>query len=117
MEIDKQLIRGLIDLIILALLAGGDLYGYDLAKRVKTQAGGSYQLNEGTLYLAFKRLEKAGLVSSYWGEGQVGARRKYYRLEPAGQAQLASLSEQWRLLNQIVGNCLAQGQPENKGLS
>jgi len=113
LEIDKELIRGQIDLIVLAMLAAGDLYGYDLAKRVKAQTDGAYAIKEGTLYLVFKRLEAAGLVASYWGEGQVGARRKYYHLQPSGQAHLASLTEQWRLLSRVIETCLGQATAQS----
>jgi len=112
LEIDRELIRGQVDLIVLAMLAGGDLYGYDLARRIKTQTDGAYSLKEGTLYLVFKRLEKAGLVAGYWGDGQVGARRKYYRLQPRGQDHLASLTQQWRLLNRVVEASLDQAQAQ-----
>ena len=110
MEIDKELIRGQIDLIILAMLASGDLYGYELAKRIKTQTDGAFAIKEGTLYLVFKRLEKAGLIESYWGEGQVGARRKYYRLRPLGWRHLDSLQRQWQLLTKVVHDLLDQTQ-------
>jgi len=115
MEIDKELIRGQTDLIILAMLAGGDLYGYELAKRIKQQTDGAFELKEGTLYLVFKRLEKAGLVESYWGEGEVGARRKYYRLCSRGQHHLESLTSQWQLMTKVVQGCLDQAATAGQG--
>jgi hypothetical protein len=77
LQSEKELLKGYIDIIILSMLYHEDLYGYDLGKRVKERTQNSFELKEGTLYLAFKRLEQSGLIESYWGEQGVGGRRKY----------------------------------------
>ncbi|MDR0504988.1 MAG: helix-turn-helix transcriptional regulator [Bifidobacteriaceae bacterium] len=105
-EIDKELLRGHIDLIILAMLANGDLYGYDLAKRVKARAADQFELKEGTLYLALKRLEQTNQVESYWGEGGPGARRKYYKLLATGRRSLTTQASQWQVLAQLTQSLL-----------
>ncbi|MCL2788314.1 MAG: PadR family transcriptional regulator [Micrococcales bacterium] len=107
MEIEKELLRGNVDLLILAMLGASDLYGYELAKLVKARTEGTFGLKEGTVYLALKRLEAVGLVESYWGEGGVGARRKYYRLQPSGRARVTNLAAQWRLLTQVTAAVLS----------
>jgi DNA-binding PadR family transcriptional regulator len=105
-EIDKEMLRGQIDLVILAMLGRRDLYGYDLAKRVTATTEGAFSLKEATLYLALKRLEQAGLVESYWGDGDIGARRKYYRLRPAGAKRRDALTAQWDALKGVVDTIL-----------
>ena len=102
MEIEKEMLRGHIDIIILAMLHGEDLYGYELAKRVKEQTEGMFELKEGTLYLAFKRMEQSGLVESYWGGESVGGRRKYYQLCTAGRQVLFRRKQEWELLKNII---------------
>lgn len=76
MSIGADLIRGHTDTIILTLPREKDSYGYEINKTIAESSGGRYELKEATLYTAFKRLEDAGLISSYWGDQSTGARRK-----------------------------------------
>jgi len=100
--IEKEMLKGYIDIIILAMLRGNDLYGYELAKRVKEQTGHEFELKEGTLYLSFKRLEQSGLIASYWGDESAGGRRKYYRLLPEGCLQLRRRKKDWEQLRGML---------------
>ena len=109
MEIEKEMLKGHIDLIILALLNEEDFYGYELGKRVKAQTQEGFELKEGTLYLAFKRLEEGGLVQSYWGdEAAGGGRRKYYRLLEKGRQRLRAGKKEWEHLKKIVDQFLEE---------
>ena len=106
MSIGADLIRGHTDSIILALLRKGDSYGYEINKTIAETSGGRYELKEATLYTAFKRLEDAGWIRSYWGDQSTGARRKYYTITPAGMAahdrQLADWRETRELLDRLL---------------
>ena len=106
MSISADLIRGHTDSIILALLRKGDSYGYEINKAIAGASHGCYELKEATLYTAFKRLEEAGWIRSYWGEGTIGARRKYYTITPMGIAaherQLADWRETRELLDRLL---------------
>lgn len=102
MEFEKEMLKGYIDIIILALLYREDLYGYELAKRVKEQTQNNFELKEGTLYLAFKRMEQSGLVSSYWGDESIGGRRRYYRLQPEGRRHVQAKKREWENLKGII---------------
>ncbi|MDQ0268381.1 PadR family transcriptional regulator [Cytobacillus purgationiresistens] len=106
MKVDKEILRGYIDTIILSLLYDRDLYGYDLSKEVKKKSGDSFELKESTLYLSFKRLEKNGYVISYWQEGSSAARRKYYHLTVSGSAYLLHKKEEWKFMKQLMENFL-----------
>lgn len=101
-EIEKEMLKGYINIIILSLLYKQDLYGYELGKRVKEQTQNSFEIKEGTLYLAFKRLEQSGLISSYWGEQGAGGRRKYYTLLPEGKNHLVTKKKEWEHLKDII---------------
>jgi len=98
-DIGKELLKGYIDIIILAMLRRQDYYGYDLAKQVREQTDGRFELKEGTLYLSFKRLEQSGLVRSYWGEGN---KRKYYSLLPEGLEQLRQRARDWARIKELM---------------
>ena len=76
----SDILRGYTDTIILAQLAGGDSYGYVISKNVQEITRGELQLKEATLYSAFKRLEQAGCIRTYWGDETTGARRIYYSI-------------------------------------
>ena len=96
MSIASDLIRGHTDTIILAKLMGGDNYGYEINKSIQQKTGGKYELKEATLYTAFRRLEQAGHISSYWGNEQTGARRRYYSITDSGRDTYRALIAEWR---------------------
>jgi DNA-binding PadR family transcriptional regulator len=85
MSITADLIRGHTDTIILAKLMERDSYGYEINKAVYNASNQMYELKEATLYTAFKRLEDAQCISSYWGDQTTGARRKYYTITDTGR--------------------------------
>ena len=67
MSIASDLIRGHTDTIILSQLMAGDSYGYQINKNIQEKTNQEYELKEATLYSAFRRLEQAGYICSYWG--------------------------------------------------
>ena len=102
MSIGADLIRGHTDAIILSLLARKDSYGYEINKTIAEASGGLYELKEATLYTAFKRLEEAGLIASYWGDQAGGARRKYYSITASGQRLRQQLREEWEQARELI---------------
>ena len=73
MALSADILRGYTDTIILHQLSHGDSYGYQINKTISTLSGGEVELKEATLYTAFRRLEAAGLIQSYWGSETSGA--------------------------------------------
>lgn len=55
---DKEIMKGSIDILILSIIEKHDTYGYEIAKSIKEKSEGLYSMGEGTLYPALKRLEK-----------------------------------------------------------
>lgn len=106
MSISADLIRGHTDTIILAHLIHKDSYGYEINKSIQLRSNGLYELKEATLYTAFKRLEDAGCIASYWGEEATNARRKYYRITPLGRSTFEKLLEDWRITRDIIDKLL-----------
>ena len=84
MFIASDLIRGHTETIILAQLVGSDSYGYEINKAIQQKTDNQYELKEATLYSAFRRLEESGCISSYWGDENTGARRRYYTITALG---------------------------------
>ena len=107
MEISKDLIRGHTDTIILNILNQGDSYGYQVSKSIRQLSDHQYELNEATLYTAFRRLEKLGDIERYWGDETQGARRKYYRITSQGQDHLATALDEWRFAKKVISNLIS----------
>lgn len=110
MALSADLLRGYTDTIILKQLSDGDSYGYRISKAVAEQSGGGLELKEATLYTAFRRLEAAGCIHSYWGDEQSGARRRYYSLTDVGLEKLLKDCEAWRETRQVLDQLLGGEQ-------
>ena len=108
-NISSDLIRGLIDTIILKILLDGDNYGSEIMMAVLTNCGGGYELKEPSLYTSLKRLEKQGQIQSYWGDVSLGGRRKYYRITENGKMAFESASADWLRAQKIINLLLYGG--------
>ena len=106
MSITSDLIRGHTDTIILARLVDSDNYGYEINKSIQQRTGGDYELKEATLYTAFRRLEQAGHISSYWGDENTGARRRYYSITDSGRDTFTHLISEWETAKKMIDNLI-----------
>ena len=88
--------------IVLAILARGESYGYEIIQEVKRRSNGEIQWAEGALYPVLHRLERQGLIESVWRMAESGRRRKYYRLHEAGQQALAAERKQWMITHDVL---------------
>lgn len=103
MEIDKEMIKGYIESIILCLLKGEDLYGYEISKRIKSISKENFEIKEGTLYVVLKRLEKNNLIYPYWDDTESGGgRRRYYKITDKGINYLNTKKREWTFFKSIV---------------
>lgn len=103
MEINKEVLKGHIDTLILSLLYTRDMYGYEIAKLVREKSEGKFELKEATLYLSLKRLEKNKWISAYWGSEQgPGGRRKYYKLTSLGEEGYKIKRQEWQYVKKII---------------
>jgi PadR family transcriptional regulator, regulatory protein PadR len=100
--LNKEMLKGTIDLFILAVLNQGDSYGYKISKAIKEQTAGTLKLQEATLYLALKRLEGQNAIKSYEGEVSHGGKRKYYAMTPLGEALLQRYILDWKQMAKAV---------------
>jgi PadR family transcriptional regulator PadR len=101
-----QWLRGVLDLCVLAMLARGESYGYQLSQALKLSGLGPIQ--GGTLYPVLLRLQRAGLVSAYWREGESGPARKYYRISADGSEALRVAAADWNAFAAGVGAILPE---------
>ena len=108
MSITADLIRGNTDTIILAQLVAHDSYGYEINNAIRQATDNRYELKEATLYTAFRRLEEAGYISSYWGDENSGARRRYYSITQKGQDHYQQLVTDWNTSYEIISKLILQ---------
>ena len=91
----KNLVAASSKPMILAILRGGENYGYQIIQRVKELSGGELEWAEGMLYPVLHRLQKEGFLSTKWKMSEEGRMRKYYTLTDKGREELAKEKEQW----------------------
>lgn len=87
----EQMIVGHFEQLVLSavLALGDDAYGVSIYERVR--AMGRRDVNLGSLYVTLERLERKGLLKSWFSDPtpeRGGRRKRFYRLEPAGEVAL-----------------------------
>lgn len=108
MALSADLLRGYTDTILLRQLSHGDSYGYRISKQVALISQGGVEMKEATLYTAFRRLESAGLIRSYWGDETTGARRRYYAITEAGLEKLKQDCAAWEETKAMIDRLLKE---------
>ncbi|MDE6748714.1 MAG: PadR family transcriptional regulator [Lachnospiraceae bacterium] len=98
---ERQMKKGVLDMLVLKLLSDEKKYGYQLIQELKESSNGIFCLKEGTLYPILYRLEDEKLVESRWCEPEEKQLpRKYYVITDKGKAALSEIYRTWR---QIAG--------------
>lgn len=102
MSIASDIIRRHTDTIILGHLLRRDSYGYEINKSIQQRTDSQFELKDATLYSAFRRLEAAGYICSYWGDDGPGARRRYYAITPEGRAAYDRNKADWQYAKGVI---------------
>lgn len=89
-------LRGSLDLLVLKTLSLTPMHGWGIGQRIQQTSKGILEVNQGSLYPALQRLEKAGMIVSEWGETDNNRRARYYRLTAAGRRALGQELESWK---------------------
>lgn len=99
-----QLLKGVLDLAVLAVLHEEDGYGYDIMRRLR--AAGLEEVGDASVYGTLRRLFHAGLLTTYVVPSEEGPHRKYYSLNAAGREQLSKSSKIWRSFSSTMNRLL-----------
>ncbi len=103
----EQLIKGIIEPMILYLVNEIPMYGYQIIKELEKRTTGYFKLTGGTIYPALQRLEKKRLVISRWQQITERQGRRYYQITKKGQQFLTSRLAEWKgfstMVNMLVG--------------
>lgn len=104
--VDKEIMKGSIDILLLSVICQKDSYGYEIVKDLNVKSNNLYNMSEGTLYPALKRLETKGFLECYWVDLENGGRRKYYKITDKGKKELSAKVKDWQKVDSIIRICL-----------
>ena len=96
----SQLLKGVLDMAVLAVLASGDGYGYDVVRRLR--AAGLVDVAEASVYGTLRRLFSDGALNSYVVPSDEGPHRKYYALTKEGRKRLELMASSWATFAEAV---------------
>jgi PadR family transcriptional regulator, regulatory protein PadR len=108
-ELDVNLLRGTLDLLILKSLSWGPRHGYAVAEWIGQATGTMLRVGEGTLYPALHRLERQGLVEAEWGLSENNRTAKFYRLSRTGRRRFSIASTSWHDFVEAASRALRTG--------
>ena len=91
----SAVVQGTLDMLILKTLALEPMHGYGIGVRIEQISKGVFQVNAGSLFPAFRRLERDGLIKGEWRTTESHRRAKYYALTTAGRTRLKRETRDW----------------------
>ena len=102
---DRETLKGSLEIILLSLLKNKDMYGYEISKEIKNITENVLILGEGTLYPALKRLKEKNLIQDYFIETNSSKKkRKYYKITEAGLIELNLKLKDFYLISNLIEN-------------
>ncbi len=110
MKFESQLLKGIAPVVVLEILSGGQMYGYELSQAIEQRSGDILTLGKGTLYPLLYNLEAKKLVKGKWEKNQAARKRRYYSITSRGKGELAKQKVQLKELtvglNLLFGGAL-----------
>lgn len=103
---NTALVQGTLDMLILKTLALEPMHAYGIGLRIEQISQGVFQVNPGSLFPAFKRLERSGWLDSEWRDTENNRRAKYYVLTARGRKQLKSETRDWKAQTVAISRIL-----------
>jgi PadR family transcriptional regulator PadR len=105
-EKPSGLLQGTLDMLILKTLALEPLHGYGIGARITQISHGTFQVNAGSLFPAFRRLERDGLIKGEWRTTENNRRAKWYSLTVRGRARLKDDMRDWEAQSAAIAHIL-----------
>ncbi len=88
-------LHGNLDLLILHALAREPMHGWAVAERLQVVSRRVFQVGQGSIYPALRRLEAEGWIDAEWKVSDAGRRARFYTLTSSGRRQLARERASW----------------------
>jgi PadR family transcriptional regulator PadR len=105
-ENSSGLVQGTLDMLILRTLALEPMHGYGIGMRLEQISRGTFRVNAGSLFPAFRRLEREGEIVAEWRVTENGRRAKYYSLTTRGRETLATATREWQRQTSAIARIL-----------
>jgi PadR family transcriptional regulator PadR len=105
-ENSSGLVQGTLDMLILRTLALEPMHGYGIGVRLEQISRGALRVNAGSLFPAFRRLERDGEIAAEWRITEHGRRAKYYSLTKRGRETLAKTTREWHRQTTAISRVL-----------
>lgn len=102
-----QLLKGVLDVAVLAVVEEADGYGYDVVRRLR--AAGLEDVGDASVYGTLRRLYTAGSLTSYVVPSEEGPHRKYYGINAQGKKALAEQTKDWLRFSETMNGLLQAG--------
>lgn len=98
MKFESQLLKGIAPVVVLEILSGGQMYGYELSEAIEQRSAEVLTLGKGTLYPLLYNLEAKKLIRGRWEQAESGRKRRYYSITGKGKDELARQKAQLKEL-------------------
>jgi len=105
----NQLLRGVVEPLMLFIIAELPSHGYRIAKEIEARSSGYFKLTASTVYSALRRLEEDGLVLSAWQSAANSPRRRYYYLTEKGKEILGTKLSEWERFSSAAEQVMSRG--------
>ena len=104
---ERQMKKGVLDMLVLRLLRSEAKYGYQIIQEMKEKSEETFLLKDGTLYPVLYRLEDDNLVVSKWSESEgKQVPRKYYEITEAGKKTLDEIETVWKRISDGISKIM-----------
>jgi transcriptional regulator len=103
-----DVVQGTLDMLILKTVALEPMHGYGIAVRIEQMSQGVFKVNAGSLFVAFQRLYRDGLIKSEWKATENSRRAKYYVITEKGRKRLSSETREWGKQVAAIARILAE---------
>ncbi|EGA89472.1 PadR family transcriptional regulator [Planococcus donghaensis MPA1U2] len=112
MALRSQLLKGVLDACVMAVVEEQPVYGYELSQ--KLQKIGLPNISDGTIYPVLLRLQKNGFIKGEMKPSATGPNRKYYFLTDEGKEELEQISAEWLQIADPVSKLLKRSEKDEK---
>lgn len=109
---DAQLLKGILEGCVLAIIAKGETYGYDILSVLEKH--GFSDIHEGTLYPVLVRLEKKHDIVCRIGKSPFGPKRKYYSITEEGKKDYEHFLSSYNKLTECVDHVISDEKPQSE---
>jgi transcriptional regulator len=101
-----DLLQGTLDMLILRVLARGEMHGWGIVDRLSQLSKNTLKLGEGSVYPSLYRMEAKGWISATWALSDNNRKAKFYALTEAGRRQLEAERQSWDQLTALIAEVM-----------